>query len=243
VKLRDQAYQRFTRGLLKREIRSGQFVSQRELTRITGMSLGAIRELIPRLEADGLIRTVPQRGMQVAQVDVSLIRNAFQFRLILEREAAARFAENATAADFDRLQQAHEDVLAAAAKAVTPALIERAQAVDDDLHAAIVDSLHNEIVSNAYRINAIKIRLIRQEQTRLDANLVVPVMKEHLKIIAALRTRDPARAAAAIGDHITAARNRALGVPEPVAPEPAARDRAATTTHRAPARDHRGGAR
>ena len=37
---------------------------------------GAIRELIPRLEADGLIRTVPQRGMQVAQVDVRLIRDA-----------------------------------------------------------------------------------------------------------------------------------------------------------------------
>ena len=56
------------------------------------MPLGAIRELIPRLEADGLIRTVPQRGMQVAQVDLELIRNAFQFRILIEREAAARFA-------------------------------------------------------------------------------------------------------------------------------------------------------
>ncbi len=56
MKLRDQAYQRFTRGLLAREIRAGQFVSQRELTELTGMPLGAIRELIPRLEADGLIR-------------------------------------------------------------------------------------------------------------------------------------------------------------------------------------------
>ena len=80
MKLRDQAYQRFTRGLLEREIRAGQFVSQRELAEITGMPLGAIRELIPRLEADGLIRTVPQRGMQVAQVDVRLIRDAFGFR-------------------------------------------------------------------------------------------------------------------------------------------------------------------
>jgi DNA-binding GntR family transcriptional regulator len=126
LKLRDQAYQRFTRGLLKREIRSGQFVTQRELALITGMTLGAIRELIPRLEADGLIRTVPQRGMQVAQVDVSLIRNAFQFRLMLEREAAALFAEHAPTAEFDRLQQAHEAVLAAAATGITPALIARA---------------------------------------------------------------------------------------------------------------------
>lgn len=243
MKLRDQAYQRFTRGLLRRELRSGQFVSQRELALITGMTLGAIRELIPRLEADGLIRTVPQRGMQVAQVDVSLIRNAFQFRLMLEREAAAMFAENAPTAEFDRLQQAHEAVLAAATTAVTPALIERAQATDDEMHAAIVDSLHNEIVSNAYRVNSIKIRLIRQEQTRLDATLVVPVMREHLKIIAALRTRDPVRAAVAIGDHITAARNRALGLPSPDARDPAARDDDITTINRASARGNRGGAR
>jgi DNA-binding GntR family transcriptional regulator len=111
------------------------------------------------------------------------------------------------------------------------------------MHAAIVDSLHNEIVSNAYRINSIKIRLIRQEQTRLDATLVVPVMQEHLKIIAALRTRDPARAAAAIGNHITAARNRALGLPAPDAREPAGRNDEVRTIKRASARGNRGEAR
>jgi len=29
--------------------------------------------LIPRLEAEGLIRTVPQRGMQIATVDLTLV--------------------------------------------------------------------------------------------------------------------------------------------------------------------------
>jgi len=209
--LRDQAYQRFTRGLLAREIRAGQFVSQRELSEITGMSLGAIREMVPRLEADGLIRTVPQRGMQVAQVDVNLIRNAFQLRLILEREAAA-FAQQAPEAEFDRLQEAHEAVLALAARAVTAALIARAQATDDGMHAAIVDALGNDIISNYFRVNSLKIRLIRQAQTRIDTTLVVPVMTEHLSVIAALRTRDPVVAATAMAEHINRARNRALGV-------------------------------
>jgi hypothetical protein len=68
-------------------------------------------------------------------------------------------------------------------------------------------------------------------------------MQEHLKIIAALRTRDPARAAAAIGDHITAARNRALGLPAPDAREPPARSDAVTTIKRASARVNRGGTR
>jgi hypothetical protein len=43
---------------------------------LTGLTLGAIRELVPRLEAEGLIKTVPQRGMQVAHVDLNLIRDA-----------------------------------------------------------------------------------------------------------------------------------------------------------------------
>jgi DNA-binding GntR family transcriptional regulator len=212
MKLRDQAYLRFTDGLLAHEIRAGQFVSQRELCDITGMTLAAIRELIPRLEADGLIRTVPQRGMQVAHVDVDLIRNAFGFRVILEREAFARYAESAADAALEQLQADHEAVLLAAAKGITPELIARAQAVDDGMHAQVVDALGNEIVSNAYRVNSIKIRLIHQGQTRLRDDLVAPVMRNHLAIIAALRSRDPVRAAAAIESHINDARDRALGV-------------------------------
>ena len=213
MKLRDQAYQRFTRGLLAREIRAGQFVTQRELTEITGMPLGAIRELIPRLEADGLVRTVPQRGMQVAHVDVHLIRNAFQFRLILEREAAARFAESAPVEAFEALEAAHRSVIAAAAKGATPQLVARAQAVDDGMHAQIVDALGNPLVSDAFRVNFIKIRLIRQASNSIDASLVVPVMQEHLAVIAALRSRDPVRAAAAIDEHVSGSRDRALGLP------------------------------
>jgi DNA-binding GntR family transcriptional regulator len=212
MKLRDQAYQRFTRGLLAREIRAGQFVSQRELVELTGMPLGAIRELIPRLEADGLIRTVPQRGMQVAQVDVRLIRDAFGFRIMIEREAAAQFAVRASDDEFRRLRDDHEEVLAAATKSVTPSLVARAQAVDDGMHATIVDALGNEIVSNAWRVNQLKIRLIRQTETRLDADLVAPVMRVHLGVIDAIATRDPQRAAEALEEHITASRDRALGL-------------------------------
>lgn len=45
--LRDQAYTAFTEQLLARQILLGQFVSQRELVNLTGMPLGAIREMIP----------------------------------------------------------------------------------------------------------------------------------------------------------------------------------------------------
>jgi DNA-binding GntR family transcriptional regulator len=212
MKLRERAYEKFTEHLLKREIRPGQFVTQRELVAITGMPLGAIRELIPRLEVDGLIVTVPQRGMQVAHVDLTLVRNAFQFRLFLEREAMAQFVETADDAEIARLRRNHEEVLEAAGRGVDDEVIARAQAVDWDLHDTIIDALGNQIISSAYRVNSIKIRLIRQEGTHLYDALVRPVMEDHLGIVRAIEARDAATATRLLADHITAARNRAMGL-------------------------------
>jgi DNA-binding GntR family transcriptional regulator len=107
LKLREQAYDRFTRQLLTRELRPGQFVSQRELVALTGMKLGAIRELIPRLEAEGLIRTVPQRGMQIAHLDLHLIRDAYQFRLFLEGPATRLFVETTSDEVLQALHARH----------------------------------------------------------------------------------------------------------------------------------------
>ncbi|HUH91650.1 MAG TPA: GntR family transcriptional regulator [Casimicrobiaceae bacterium] len=210
LKLREQAYSSFTERLLASAIQPGQFVTQRELVEITGMPLGAIRELVPRLEAEGLVTTVPQRGMRIAAVNLNLIRDAFQFRLFLEREAAAYFVQHVPDDELRRLRAAHEAVLQEAARRITPRLVARAQAIDWNLHDTIIDFLQNDIVSSAYRVNSIKIRLIRQAQTRIHESLVVPVMREHLGVIAAFETRDPAKAADAIGAHIANARGRAM---------------------------------
>jgi DNA-binding GntR family transcriptional regulator len=215
--LREKAYDSFTRHLLAREIRAGQFISQRELVEITGLPLGAIRELIPRLEAEGLVRTVPQRGMQVAHVDLNLIKDAFQFRLFIECQAVAIFAAEASPQIVAGLKKRHDGIVARCMKAeksggITAALIAEAQDIDWDLHATIVDGLGNAIISDAYRVNSIKIRLIKQQQTRLNDGVVIPTMREHLAVIDAMVARDPEHAAAAMRRHILSARDRAIGL-------------------------------
>lgn len=212
MRLRDRAYDEFTRRLLDEEIQPGQFVTQRELVELTNLPLSAIRELIPKLEADGLITTLPQRGLQVAIVDLDLIRNAFQLRLFLERQAAALFAASATDEELARLRAAHESVIRDAGSGISRALVDRAQVVDWDLHDTIIDALDNAIISNVYRVNSIKIRLIRRRETRLNKANVMPVMEEHMRIVAAFEERDPMLASTEIGRHINGARDRALTV-------------------------------
>ncbi len=212
LKQRERAYERFTDQLLSRELRPGQFVSQRELVELTGMPLGAIREIIPRLEVEGLIKTVPQRGMQVAHIDVALIREAFQFRLFMEREAVTEFTASASDAEIAELIRAHREILdEATAHGETKALEARAQALDWGLHDLFIDALGNEIISKAYRVNSIKMRLIAQERYRIDGR-VAPVMREHLAVLEAIAARDPVRATAAITNHIAMARELALAI-------------------------------
>ena len=210
--LRDKAYASFTDHLLARTIAPGQFVSQRELVEITGMPLGAIREMIPRLEADGLIRTVPQRGLQVAQVDLNLIRNAFQLRLMIEREAVTRYCQTAPQGEVEALLADHRTAQAEAAGWVTPTALDRAQELDWAFHDRMVDALENELIANIYRVNSVRIRLIRLAQTRMLPALLPAVMAEHIAIIEAILARDVRAAVAALEAHIEVARRRALGV-------------------------------
>ena len=210
VRLREQAYASFTRHLLARDVRPGQFVSQRELVALTGLPLGAIRELVPRLEAEGLLTTVPQRGIQIAHIDINLIREAFQFRLFIERESVALFTVSASDTLLAKLRRQHEDMLAKGLSGeLTPAVEAEAQAIDWALHDTFVDSVGNEIIAKAYRVNSIKMRLIHQERFRIDGR-VVPVMQEHLKVLEAIESREPRRAVEALTKHINDARNLAL---------------------------------
>lgn len=210
--LREKAYADFTDRLLSREIRPGQFITQRELVDISGLPLGAIRELIPRLEAEGLIVTVPQRGMQVANVDLDLIRNAFQFRLFMEREATALFTQRADTGLIDQLRREHDLIIERAVSGRKSNLVADAQAVDQRLHETIVDHLGNDIISKAYRVNWLKVKLIRQNETRLYEDLVIPVMEDHVAILHAMALRDAEGAAEAMSRHINNARLRAMEI-------------------------------
>jgi DNA-binding GntR family transcriptional regulator len=210
--LREKAYESFTRHLLARDVRPGQFISQRRLVELTGLTLGAIRELIPRLEAEGLITTVPQRGLQIAHIDINLIREAFQFRLFLEKEAVALFTRSASDETIAALIKEHRDIAEAARNGnETPELDQRAQAIDWGMHDAFIDALGNSIISNAYRVNSIKMRLINQERFRIDGR-VVPVMAEHLNVLEAIERRSVEEAVERLVAHIRNARDRALAV-------------------------------
>lgn len=209
--LRNQAYERFRQQVLASRLKPGQFVSQQELTLLLGMPLGAVREMIPRLEAARLITTVPKRGLQIAAVDLKLIRNAFQTRTMIEREAMAQYVRNASDEEIAEVTAQHRAILERAQKpSHDPSLDEDAIAVDWGLHNRMVDAMGNEILSDIYRVNNLHIKLIRIDSALARPMRVVPAMQEHLAFLEAVQARDESRAVALMVAHIEASRQRVL---------------------------------
>jgi len=74
--------------LLAGELRTGQFVSQRELADLLGATLNPVREAIRKLEAEGLINVHAQRGIQIVEGGPKAINDSYDYRLLLETNAA-----------------------------------------------------------------------------------------------------------------------------------------------------------
>lgn len=219
MKLREQAYQAFVRLLLERRLRPGQFVSQRELAAMLELPLGAIRECIPRLEADALLVTIPQRGLQVATVDMQLIREACQMRAMIELHAVAHYTRHAPEALIERERAALARIAQAAAHDITPALLRAADAIDLGFHDRMVEFLDNTLIAEMHRVNAIRMRLIMSVPGGLTPATLPRMIESHHAVLTAIAARDATGAVAALAAHLESTRRRALTLDEPDAPK------------------------
>ncbi len=210
--MREVAYERFKTQLFKRNLVPGQFVSQGELCELLDVPLGPTREALKRLEAESLVRLIPQRGIQITDIGVSLIRDAFEFRTILELAAVGRFVGSASETTLERLEQSTRSTLERLSASTEPdsRLLDAALQVDWGLHNLIVESMDNRILINAHHQNFDKIKMIRLHGR--SPRYLPLAMEEHLPVIAAVRKQDPEGAAQALARHLEAAERRALGL-------------------------------
>lgn len=210
--VRRTAYEQFQRSLLSGRIRPGQLVSQRELVTMLEISLGALRELLPRLQSEGLLTVLPQRGIQITLVDLRMIRNAYQLRMALEREAVIAALSQVDHGALANQIALHERVLEQARTDPSDLLMQMAQDVDAGMHAFLIEQTRNDLLIQAYAINSIRVRLINLERMRLTPAVLPKAFADHLDVLHAIDAGDEASAIAAIERHIHDARSRAVAL-------------------------------
>ena len=215
AKLADAIADHLEKMILEGVIRPGEKLApERELADKLEVSRPSLREALDKLVAKGLIETT-KTGTTVAHFLAPLSRplaelfadrprvtaDYFEYRRIIEGQAAALAAMRATDVDRDALRICCERMRSAHADD-DPS--EQAEA-DADLHQAIYESAHNVVLLHVMRVFGELLRSdIFYNRTQLyhRSGVREQLLKQHLAIADAILRGDPKAAEKAASDHI-----------------------------------------
>jgi DNA-binding GntR family transcriptional regulator len=197
--LRALAYDTLKRAITEMDI-YGQLedirLDERQLSQKLGVSRTPIREALTLLEQEGFVRAVPRRGIYVVRKSKKEIIEMIVVWAALESMAARLAAKNATDEQIEALAELFDEF-----KDEPPSdhMNEYSEA-NIRFHQAILRLGGNNLVVEMTQNLFIHIRAIRTVSLRQD-NRAARSIAEHLKIIGALKARDPDLAEKLVREH------------------------------------------
>jgi len=213
----DLAYRSILQALFERRVRAGAFVSQNDLVKLLNIPIQPLRDALRVLQSEGVLTIHARTGIQFLNPDLELARSTYQFRSIIERAAAQRFAETGDASTIATLLAAHQELVetiereGSTAAGMSKDSRHRLEKLDEELHAKLIQSLRNPLVETTARRLKNYVTLIRLDRLT-TAPLALRTLKEHIDILDACKDRDGLRAEAALSAHFQAALHRILGM-------------------------------
>jgi DNA-binding GntR family transcriptional regulator len=94
--LRERVASSLRDAILNGQLKPGQKLIERELCASLEISRTLLREVLPQLQSEGLIRSVAHKGPFVALIDAEEVREIYQVRRVLETLAVREFVRNAS---------------------------------------------------------------------------------------------------------------------------------------------------
>lgn len=182
------------------QLRGGQFLSLSQLVSILDFPLSAVREAVKQAVSQGLLTTLPKRGIQVMEPHPEVIRECLDFRMTFDQEGARRRISEGSLSGLDVLREHHQAMLENVRNNMDNNLPRLAIQVDLSLHDYLAAGLRNSQLASSYNANRMRIAIIQNVRPFLQVR-IVSAMEEHLAIIDALEQRDTKAAVDAVRFH------------------------------------------
>jgi len=195
------AYRQLKDALLKGQLEMGARINEIEIASAWGVSRTPIRDAMRRLEAEGLLRATPRRGVTVPLLSLGDVDELYDMRDLLEGRAARRAAERATPDYDDRLNT----LIRKFGTTVKAGDLEALLDIDVEIHNGIAEASASAQLQKAIDALRGQIHVIRARGL-LVRGRAAKSFREMAKLVAAIRARDAARAERAMCEHIASLR-------------------------------------
>ena len=187
------------------ELGPGDKLTEASLAERLGVSRGPVREAFRVLEEVGLVQLEKNRGVYVRQIPLEEALEIFDLRAMMEAHVGGTLAANASK---EQLAQLHALVVQ----------MEHAVKVEDEatyyrlnveFHEAMVSYAGNKKLIGMYRKLTRELSLFRRRNFS-DHALLVTSVNEHRDILDAIGSRNAAKAAEALRQHVLMSRERTI---------------------------------
>jgi len=200
--LRQEALDLVRSAILSKEIPPGARLREADLAARMGISRAPVREALRQLEQEGLVEFFPHRGAVVVGVPEAEIDAIYELRSLIEQKAIERACPTFTDADLERLGALIVAMQAALDEGDIGAVAER----DLEFHRGIVEAAGFSLLLHIWggldglvRVRSYQALDRPGEPARYFRKTAA---SSHHAILDAIKERDPAKASAAIREHI-----------------------------------------
>lgn len=193
--------------IMSGRMRPGDFLRMEPIAEAVGVSITPVREGLLMLRSEGFVTLVPRRGFQVAEFTRQDVRDLFWAQGQLSGELAARAAKAATPELVERLE------------AINTATMAAADAGDEQRAGELAHAFHREInlAADSDRLARLLAGVVKHLPNQLYATLeanVETTRLQHIEILDALAARDARRVRRIMEAHLVDSADHVIGMLE-----------------------------
>lgn len=195
--LRDVVFNTLRQEILTGKLKPGEHLREITLANKIGVSRTPVREAIRMLELEGLVKMMPRKGAQVADISQKELTDVLEVRNALEQLAIELACQRITP---EQIEQLKENVVEFKA-ATRSGDVTRLAQIDVDFHDIIFSATDNRRLIQM--LNNLREQMYRFRFEYLkDSDVYEGLIEEHIQVIKNLEERDIQAARENISYHI-----------------------------------------
>lgn len=195
--------------ILQGRLKPGEKLTEQRVCDEYMVSRTPVREAFQKLEIEGLIETIPNRGAFVVGITVRDIEDMYELRKAYEAIAVRWAIERIGPAEFEKLQEAYEFMEFYTMKQDAEKMLN----INMHFHELIYHAAHNRMLLHVLTSYQVYTKQTKTNHRYVDGYLE-DVLAEHKEIFQAFVDKDPEAGSRAIIIHLDNAKKRAnLGDP------------------------------
>lgn len=177
--------------IFQREMEPGAWIDELKIAQELGISRTPLREAIKVLATEGLVTMKVRRGAYVTEVSHQDLADVYHLLGLLESDAAATVAKQASDEQLVELAQIHAQLEVAAAQG--NAQMDTFFAVNEQFHMRVLDIANNRW-SNQVVADLRKVMKLNRHHSLFKSGRIQESLQEHRAIMQALQQRAPQEA-------------------------------------------------